>query len=187
MKLILVLTTDCTEYGRASQGMTLSCTNASCAQLTLRPSMSTKRVLWALISFVLKVARQAVILETFHSGSSSPQISFASLFATYKPWHSVSEAAESMVQRATLRRSWRDWCSFVHSFPSSILVPACADVCKKYISPLTGKPVLLVAGGGVSDGRSLASALVLGASAVWVGTRFVAARESGAPEAAKAR
>jgi len=45
--------------------------------------------------------------------------------------------------------------------------------------------VLLVAGGGVSDGRSLAAALMLGASAVWVGTRFVTAKESGAPEYAK--
>ncbi|KAI1082948.1 2-nitropropane dioxygenase [Whalleya microplaca] len=69
--------------------------------------------------------------------------------------------------------------------PFSILVPACADICKKYTSPITGKPVLLVAAGGVNDGRSLAAALMLGAQAVWVGTRFVTAKESGASELAK--
>ncbi|KAI0394781.1 2-nitropropane dioxygenase [Xylariaceae sp. FL0594] len=69
--------------------------------------------------------------------------------------------------------------------PFSILVPACADIVSGYTSPLTGKPVALVAAGGVSDGRSLAAALMLGAQAVWVGTRFVAARESGASEYAK--
>ncbi len=67
----------------------------------------------------------------------------------------------------------------------SILIPACADICKQYKSPLTGKPVALVAAGGVNDGRSLAAALVMGAEAVWIGTRFVAAKESGASESAK--
>lgn len=67
----------------------------------------------------------------------------------------------------------------------SILIPACSDICKQYTSPLTGRPVALVAAGGVNDGRSLAAALMLGAEAVWIGTRFVTARESGASEFAK--
>ena len=67
----------------------------------------------------------------------------------------------------------------------SVLIPACADLVKKYTSPLTGKPVLLVAAGGIYDGRGIAASLMLGASAVWVGTRFVTAKESGAPESAK--
>ena len=50
---------------------------------------------------------------------------------------------------------------------------------------MTGKPVELVAAGGVNDGRSLAAALMLGAGAVWVGTRFVTAIESGASQYAK--
>ncbi|OQU97603.1 hypothetical protein CLAIMM_03506 [Cladophialophora immunda] len=69
--------------------------------------------------------------------------------------------------------------------PFSILVPACADICKTYTSPITGKAPLLIAGGGIADGRGLAAALMLGASAVWVGTRFVTAEESEAPEQAK--
>lgn len=67
----------------------------------------------------------------------------------------------------------------------SVLTPACADICRQYKSPLTGEPVLLVTGGGVNDGRSLASALMLGASGVWVGTRFIPTVESKYPEAAK--
>lgn len=67
----------------------------------------------------------------------------------------------------------------------SILLPACANICSQYRSPMTGKPVLLVAGGGMFDGRSLAAALMLGASSVWVGTRFVTAKESEAPQSAK--
>ncbi|EXJ68870.1 oxidoreductase [Cladophialophora psammophila CBS 110553] len=69
--------------------------------------------------------------------------------------------------------------------PTSVLIPACADIVKNYTSPLTGQPVQLVAAGGIYDGRGIAAALMLGASAVWVGTRFVTAKESGAPEVAK--
>jgi NAD(P)H-dependent flavin oxidoreductase YrpB (nitropropane dioxygenase family) len=64
--------------------------------------------------------------------------------------------------------------------PFSVLIPAVVDVAKKYKSPLTGLPAQVVAAGGVNDGRSLAASLMLGASGVWVGTRFVASEESGA-------
>jgi NAD(P)H-dependent flavin oxidoreductase YrpB (nitropropane dioxygenase family) len=63
---------------------------------------------------------------------------------------------------------------------NSILIPAVCDVAKKYTSPLTGQPALVVAAGGIYDGRSLASSLMQGAVGVWVGTRFVASNESGA-------
>ncbi|GAB7323022.1 hypothetical protein MBLNU13_g05545t1 [Cladosporium sp. NU13] len=69
--------------------------------------------------------------------------------------------------------------------PTSVLVPACADLVKQYVSPLTGEPVSLVAAGGICDGRGIAASLMYGASAVWVGTRFVAAVESGATQASK--
>jgi len=49
------------------------------------------------------------------------------------------------------------------------LVPAVADA-------VPGTPV--VAAGGVSDGRALAAVMALGASAGWVGTRFLAAEET---------
>lgn len=41
----------------------------------------------------------------------------------------------------------------------SILIPAVVDLCKEAQSPLTGKPVIVVAAGGIADGRGLAAAL----------------------------
>jgi len=57
------------------------------------------------------------------------------------------------------------------------LVPEAADYLAKH-APGT----VLVAAGGVGDGRGLAAALMLGADGVLVGTRFIAAAESEAPE-----
>ena len=67
--------------------------------------------------------------------------------------------------------------------PTSILIPTVAELCKGHKSPLTGQPVQVIAAGGIFNGQSLASALMLGASAVWVGTRFVLCEEAGAPKA----
>jgi len=69
--------------------------------------------------------------------------------------------------------------------PFSILIPACVDACKNTKSPLTGEPVIVVAAGGIADGRGLAAALSYGAAGVWVGTRFVASEEAGAPKTHK--
>lgn len=64
---------------------------------------------------------------------------------------------------------------------TSILIPKVVDLCRGKTSKLTGGPILVVAAGGIFDGRGLASALSYGAGAVWVGTRFVACEEAGAP------
>jgi NAD(P)H-dependent flavin oxidoreductase YrpB (nitropropane dioxygenase family) len=64
---------------------------------------------------------------------------------------------------------------------TSILIPEVVKLCENYTSPLTGKPVLVVAAGGIYSDRGLAMALSLGASGVWVGTRFICATEAGAP------
>jgi nitronate monooxygenase len=58
-----------------------------------------------------------------------------------------------------------------------VLVPAVADAVPN---------LPLVAAGGIADGRGLAAALCLGADAVWLGTRFLATRESRAHAAYKA-
>lgn len=57
------------------------------------------------------------------------------------------------------------------------LVPEAADYLAKH-APDT----ILVAAGGVGDGRGLAAALMLGAEGVLIGTRFIATKESEAPE-----
>jgi NAD(P)H-dependent flavin oxidoreductase YrpB (nitropropane dioxygenase family) len=43
--------------------------------------------------------------------------------------------------------------------------------------------VQVIAAGGLFNGNSVAAALMLGASAVWIGTRFILAEEAGAPVA----
>ncbi|KAJ4863641.1 nitronate monooxygenase domain-containing protein [Trichoderma breve] len=69
---------------------------------------------------------------------------------------------------------------------NSVLIPAVVDVARKYKPPmLKGSTALVVAAGGIRNGRSLASSLMQGAVAVWVGTRFVASEEAGCSQAAK--
>ena len=60
------------------------------------------------------------------------------------------------------------------------LIPQCVDLCRGRTSPLNGEPVQVVAAGGIFDGRGVAAALALGATGVWVGTRFICAEESAA-------
>lgn len=67
--------------------------------------------------------------------------------------------------------------------PFTVLIPTVVELCKGKKSPLTGQQVQVVAAGGVFNGQSLAAALMYGASAVWVGTRFVLSEEAGAPKA----
>jgi len=62
------------------------------------------------------------------------------------------------------------------------LVPAIVDMVAG-----SGRDALVVAAGGIADGRGLAAALMLGADGVLVGTRFLAAEESLAASGAKAR
>ncbi|KAK3359915.1 oxidoreductase 2-nitropropane dioxygenase family [Lasiosphaeria hispida] len=66
---------------------------------------------------------------------------------------------------------------------NSVLIPAVVDVARRYAPPmLGGGPALVVAAGGISDGRGLASSLMQGAAGVWVGTRFVASAEAACSE-----
>ena len=62
------------------------------------------------------------------------------------------------------------------------LAPAVVDLAAREV-----REVLVLAAGGIADGRGLAAALALGADGVLVGTRFYAAAESLAPDAVKRR
>jgi NAD(P)H-dependent flavin oxidoreductase YrpB (nitropropane dioxygenase family) len=62
---------------------------------------------------------------------------------------------------------------------TTVLIPQVADLCRQATAPINGGPVLCVAAGGIFDGRGLAMSLALGASGVWVGTRFIASEEAG--------
>ncbi|OIW32206.1 NPD-domain-containing protein [Coniochaeta ligniaria NRRL 30616] len=69
--------------------------------------------------------------------------------------------------------------------PTTVLIPAVVKAVEGYKSPMTGQPVQVIAAGGIHNGQLLAAALMMGASAVWVGTRFVLSEEAGAPESHK--
>lgn len=70
--------------------------------------------------------------------------------------------------------------------PNSILIPSVVDVARQYRPKLLkGSTALVVAAGGIYNGRSLASSLMQGAVGVWVGTRFVASTEAGCSQAHK--
>jgi NAD(P)H-dependent flavin oxidoreductase YrpB (nitropropane dioxygenase family) len=56
------------------------------------------------------------------------------------------------------------------------LLPGCIDA---------AYPVPVLAAGGIGDGRGLAAALAMGCVGVWVGTRFLASNEGGAPAVIK--
>jgi nitronate monooxygenase len=58
---------------------------------------------------------------------------------------------------------------FIGIAPTMSLLPSVVDAAK-------GVPV--VAAGGIADGRGLVAAMALGACGVWMGTRFVASKES---------
>jgi nitronate monooxygenase len=62
------------------------------------------------------------------------------------------------------------------------LVPAVADLAARSF-----RDALVVAAGGIADGRGLAASLMLGADGVLIGTRFLASAESLVAPAAKAR
>lgn len=69
--------------------------------------------------------------------------------------------------------------------PTTVLIPAVVEAVKGHKSPVSGGPVQVVAAGGIHNGQLLASALMMGASGVWVGTRFILTDEAGAPKAHK--
>ena len=64
---------------------------------------------------------------------------------------------------------------------TSVLLPMIVDICRTSKSELTGERVQVLGAGGIFDGRGLAMALSLGADGVWVGTRFICAKEAAAP------
>lgn len=65
---------------------------------------------------------------------------------------------------------------------TTVLIPAVVAAVQGHTSPLTKQPVQVVAAGGIHNGNLLAASLMMGASAVWVGTRFVLSEEAGAPD-----
>lgn len=64
------------------------------------------------------------------------------------------------------------------SVSTMVLVPQIVDLCRN-----TG--IIVVAAGGIVDGRGVAASLALGADGVWVGSRFIMTEEANAAPAYK--
>ncbi len=86
----------------------------------------------------------------------------------------VAQGAEAGGHRSTFQAGAGDDIDLIGTFA---LVPQVADAV----------PVPVVAAGGIMDGRGLVAALALGAQGVQLGTRFLSARESGAPKGYRER
>ncbi len=86
---------------------------------------------------------------------------------------SIDEAKRAADQgcQAIVAQGWEAGGHVRGTVAMSVLVPAIVD-------SVPGLPVL--AAGGIADSRGVAAAFALGASGVWVGTRFVASREADA-------
>jgi NAD(P)H-dependent flavin oxidoreductase YrpB (nitropropane dioxygenase family) len=91
---------------------------------------------------------------------------------------SVSEAQEAVSAGADaiVAQGWEAGGHVRDMIGTLALVPAVVDAVS---------PVPVAAAGGIADGRGIAAVLALGASAAWLGTRFVASEEARAHDAYK--
>ncbi len=101
-----------------------------------------------------------------------PAIATAGAFSI----HTVSSAAEAVAAQragvdAVVAQGWEAGGHVRGEVAMSVLVPAVRDA-------VGDLPV--IAAGGIGDGRGVAAALVLGAQAAWLGTRFLATPEADA-------
>ncbi len=88
--------------------------------------------------------------------------------------HTVGSAHEAVVAveagvDVLVAQGWEAGGHVCGEVAMSVLVPAVVD-------SVNGVPV--IAAGGIADGRGIAAALSLGASGVWLGTRFLLANEA---------
>jgi NAD(P)H-dependent flavin oxidoreductase YrpB (nitropropane dioxygenase family) len=80
-----------------------------------------------------------------------------------------AEAAVAVGVDAVVAQGWEAGGHVWGEVASLPLIPAVVDAVA---------PVPVIAAGGIADGRGLAAALVLGAQAAWIGTRFLTAVEA---------
>lgn len=90
-------------------------------------------------------------------------------------WEQVGsvEAAELAVADgadAVIAQSWEAGGHNYGGLPAMVQIPTIVDA--------VGDRAMVLAAGGISDGRQVAAALCLGADGVWVGTRLVASEEA---------
>jgi NAD(P)H-dependent flavin oxidoreductase YrpB (nitropropane dioxygenase family) len=115
-----------------------------------------------------------VPVASFHWGHPSPEHLRLLLDAGVSVWEQVGavEAAKKAVGDGVEVIVAQGWEAGGHNYgglPTMVLVPEILDAVS---------PALVLASGGIVDGRGVAGALALGADGVWVGTRLVATSEA---------
>ncbi|MEU6389221.1 nitronate monooxygenase [Streptomyces sp. NPDC046939] len=120
-------------------------------------------------------AEERVPVVSYHWGHP-PADQIAQLRAAgVSVWEQVgsADAAGRAVEdgvEAVVAQGWEAGGHNYGGLPTMVNVPAVVDA--------VGERALVLAAGGITDGRQVAAALCLGADGVWVGTRLVASHEA---------
>jgi NAD(P)H-dependent flavin oxidoreductase YrpB (nitropropane dioxygenase family) len=119
-------------------------------------------------------AEEKVPVASFHWGHPSPEHLKRLRDAGVSVWEQVGdvEAAKRAVDdgvEVVVAQGWEAGGHNYRGLTTMVLVPQVLDAVS---------PALVLAAGGIADGRGVAGALALGADGVWVGTRLVATTEA---------
>jgi nitronate monooxygenase len=119
-------------------------------------------------------AEEKVPVVSFHWGHPAAEHLTLLCDAGVSVWEQIGnvEAARRAVGDGVEVIVAQGWEAGGHNYgglPTMVLVPEILDAVS---------PVLVLASGGIVDGRGVAGALALGADGVWVGTRLVATQEA---------
>jgi NAD(P)H-dependent flavin oxidoreductase YrpB (nitropropane dioxygenase family) len=120
-------------------------------------------------------AEEQVPIVSFHWGHPPADQLHLLRDAGVSVWEQVGtpEAARRAVDggvEVVIAQGWEAGGHNYGGLPTMVNVPAVVDA--------VGGAALVLAAGGITDGRQVAAALCLGADGVWVGTRLVASREA---------
>lgn len=120
-------------------------------------------------------AEEKVPVVSFHWGHPSPENLKLLKDAGVSVWEQVGTvedalAAQGMGIDVIVAQGWEAGGHNYGGLPTFVLVPTFRDA--------LGPDQLILAAGGIVDGRGVAAALCLGADGVWVGTRLVATPEA---------
>jgi NAD(P)H-dependent flavin oxidoreductase YrpB (nitropropane dioxygenase family) len=119
-------------------------------------------------------AEEKVPVASFHWGHPSPEHLKRLRDAGVSVWEQVGdvEAAKRAIGdgvEVVVAQGWEAGGHNYRGLTTMVLVPQVLDAVS---------PALVLAAGGIADGRGVAGALALGADGVWVGTRLVATTEA---------
>lgn len=118
---------------------------------------------------------EKVPIVSFHWGHPAQEHMKLLLDAGISVWEQVGsvEAARKAINNGVEVIIAQGWEAGGHNYGgagSMVLIPSMVDA--------VGEQAIVLASGGIADGRGVAASLALGADAVWVGTRLIATPEA---------